>query len=111
MIESAHYASPTSVSPPEELLLPLPKGGLAQTIYISILPGGLTPTVGFALTQAGPFLSGGLTWAASTLETRHGTVSVRWELTDDDGLDVDVVLPPGVTGVLALPDGTERELD
>ena len=66
MIEPARYASPTSVSRPEELLLPLPPGGMAQTIYISILPGGLQPTVGFGLTQAGPFIGGGLTWSLNS---------------------------------------------
>jgi hypothetical protein len=60
------YESPIPVVPTfDELLLPLPPGGFAQTIYIAILPGGLKPTVGFALTQAGPFLGGGLTWAAN----------------------------------------------
>lgn len=83
-------------------------GAVADWMHRTV--AGIAPLEpGYSRVLVAPRPGGGLTWAASTLETRHGTVSVRWELTDD-GLDVDVVLPPGVTGVLSLPDGTEREL-
>jgi alpha-L-rhamnosidase len=56
-----------------------------------------------------PRPGGDLSWARSALETRHGRVAVDWRLEDAD-LRLDVELPDGVTGLVRLPDGTEREL-
>ena len=83
-------------------------GAVADWMHRTV--AGIAPLEpGYARVLVAPRPGGGLTWAASTLETRRGTVSVRWEVTGA-GLDVDITLPPGVTGVLSLPDGTEREL-
>jgi alpha-L-rhamnosidase len=65
--------------------------------------GGLSPAEpGYARVLIAPQPGGGLTWAATTLETPHGTVAVRWE-TADGGLEVNVDLPDGVEGDLVLP--------
>ena len=83
-------------------------GAVADWMHRTV--AGIAPLEpGYRRVLVAPRPGGGLTWASASLETRHGTVSVRWELTDD-GLVVDATLPPGVTGVLSLPDGTEREL-
>ena len=47
---------------------------------------------------------GGLTWARTCLDTRHGQMSVEWRL-DHDLLEVDVAVPDGVTADVHLPDG------
>ena len=57
-----------------------------------------------------PRPGGDLTWAAASLETRHGLVAIRWSLTDEV-LTVETTLPPGVTGVLSLPSGRTLHLD
>ena len=65
--------------------------------------GGLSPAEpGYARVLIAPQPGGSLTWAATSLETPHGTVAVRWE-TGDAGLRVDVELPEGVEGDLVLP--------
>jgi alpha-L-rhamnosidase len=43
------------------------------------------------------------------LETQRGRVAIRWDQTPE-GLRVETTLPDGVSGVLALPDGTERHV-
>lgn len=83
-------------------------GAVADWMHRTV--AGIAPLEpGYSRVLVAPRPGGGLTWASSSLETRHGTVSVRWELIDGE-LDVDVTLPPGVTGLLSLPDGTEREI-
>ena len=83
-------------------------GAVADWLHRTV--AGIAPLEpGYSRVLVAPRPGGGLTWASGSLETRHGTVSVRWEVTDD-GLVVDATLPDGVTGVLSLPDGTEREL-
>ena len=67
----------------------------------------LSYALGFKLDVRRP--GGDLTWAAASLETRHGLVAIRWSLADGV-LSVATTLPPGVTGVLSLPDGVEHEV-
>jgi len=45
---------------------------------------------------------GGLEWARTTLDTRHGRVRVEWRHADG-GLAVDVEVPDGVEAVVRLP--------
>ena len=56
-----------------------------------------------------PRPGGGLTWARASLDTRHGGVAVEWHLTDD-GLEVDVTVPDGVTAEIDLPDGQRQRV-
>ncbi len=65
--------------------------------------GGLAPlTPGYGSVLVAPQPGGGLTWAATSLDTDHGHVAVRWELVDGD-LVVRAEVPEGVTAVVRLP--------
>jgi alpha-L-rhamnosidase len=73
--------------------------------------GGLAPLEpGYAKVLVAPQPGGGLTWARSSLRTRHGLVSVSWSTEGADGLALEVELPEGVTALVRLPDGEETEL-
>jgi alpha-L-rhamnosidase len=73
--------------------------------------GGLAPLEpGYAKVLVAPRPGGGLTWARSSLRTRHGLVSVAWSTEGADGFTLDVELPDGVTALVRLPDGQESEL-
>ena len=64
--------------------------------------GGLSPAEpGYARVRIAPRPGGDLRWAATSLETPHGRVAVRWEITDD-GLRLDVDVPEGVEADLDL---------
>jgi alpha-L-rhamnosidase len=83
-------------------------GAVADWMHRSI--GGLAPLEpGYGRVLVEPRPGGGLTWASTGLETRHGSVSVRWDLADDR-LTVQTTLPDGVTGVLRLPGQADVEL-
>lgn len=72
--------------------------------------GGLAPLKpGYASVLVAPQPGGGLTEAATSLETRHGRVAVRWSL-DGDQLTVDAELPEGVDGILRLPGRDDQHL-
>jgi alpha-L-rhamnosidase len=65
--------------------------------------GGLSPAEpGYARVRIAPRPGGDLRWAATSVETPHGRVAVRWEITDD-GLRLDVDVPEGVEADLDLP--------
>ena len=73
--------------------------------------GGLAPLEpGYAKVLVAPQPGGGITWARTALQTRHGRVAVSWSTEEADGLSVSVELPEGVTALVRLPDGTEREV-
>src|SRR3954451_6406242 len=73
--------------------------------------GGIAPLEpGYRKVLVAPQPGGGLTWAKSSLRTRHGLVTVSWSTEGADGLSVDVELPEGVTAVVRLPDGEETQL-
>jgi alpha-L-rhamnosidase len=57
---------------------------------------------GYARVRIAPQPGGGITWAATSLETPHGRVAVRWDL-DDCGLQVGVDVPEGIQADLVLP--------
>ncbi|MGH1548011.1 family 78 glycoside hydrolase catalytic domain [Leifsonia poae] len=72
--------------------------------------GGLAPLEpGYARVLVAPQPGGGLTEAATSLETPHGRVSVSWRVADGS-FTVEAELPEGVEGVLRLPDGGERPI-
>ncbi|GAA1849789.1 alpha-L-rhamnosidase [Microlunatus capsulatus] len=73
--------------------------------------GGLAPLEpGYAKVLVAPQPGGGITWAKTALQTRHGRVAVSWSTEGAEGLVVDVELPEGVSALVRLPDGTEREV-
>jgi alpha-L-rhamnosidase len=83
-------------------------GAVADWMHRTV--AGIAPLEpGYGKVLFAPRPGGDLTWAAASLETRHGLVAIRWSLADGV-LSVDTTLPPDVTGVLSLPDGREVEL-
>jgi hypothetical protein len=62
MIETAPVATYHAPVRSTEQLLPLPAGGVPQTIYISITGSGTTLSVAFSLTQGGIGYADGMSW-------------------------------------------------
>ena len=84
-------------------------GSVADWIHRTV--GGIAPAEpGYSQVLVAPRPGGGLTWADTRLETRHGPVRVAWQLTDG-GLAVETELPDGVTGVLSTPGSEDVELE
>jgi alpha-L-rhamnosidase len=84
-------------------------GAVADWMHRTV--AGIAPLEpGYGKVLFAPRPGGDLTWAASSLETRHGPVAIRWERSDDGVLSVETTLPDGLTGVLSLPDGSSVEV-
>jgi alpha-L-rhamnosidase len=72
--------------------------------------GGIAPLKpGYASVLVAPQPGGGLTDVETSLETRHGRVSVHWTV-KDGRMTVDAELPDGVDGVLRLPGAEDRAI-
>jgi alpha-L-rhamnosidase len=72
--------------------------------------GGIEPAEpGYRTVRVAPRPGGGLTWARTALDTRHGRISVAWRL-DDGELEVELAVPDGVSAEVDLPDGQQRRL-
>ena len=72
--------------------------------------GGLAPLEpGYRRVRLAPRPGGGISWASTSLETSHGLVTSQWRL-DDGVLSLDVVLPPGVTGVVSVEGHPDTEV-
>jgi alpha-L-rhamnosidase len=83
-------------------------GAVADWMHRTV--AGIAPLEpGYGRVLLAPRPGGDLTWAAASLETRHGLVAIRWALAEGV-LTVESTLPSGVTGVLSLPNGSSREL-
>jgi alpha-L-rhamnosidase len=83
-------------------------GAVADWMHRTV--AGIAPLEpGYGKVLLAPRPGGDLTWAAASLETRHGLVAIRWERSADE-LVVETTLPEAVTGVLSLPDGSLRDL-
>ena len=62
MIESAPVATTTPAVCQQEDMLHIPAGGVAQTIYISVVVTGTTLVSGFSLKPTDPPCTGGMIW-------------------------------------------------
>jgi len=83
-------------------------GAVADWIHRTV--GGIAPLApGYARVLVAPQPGGGITSAATSLETPHGLVSVEWRI-DDGEISVTTTLPGGVTGLLARPGRESVEL-
>jgi alpha-L-rhamnosidase len=72
--------------------------------------GGIAPgEPGYRTVRVAPRPGGGLTWATTSLDTRHGWVVVEWRVTDGV-LQVDLSVPDGVTAEIDLPDGQRQRV-
>ena len=86
-------------------------GAIGEWLYETV--GGMSPAEpGFRKIRFAPIPGGDITWARTSLATRHGTASIAWRRRDSasDILDVRVVVPPNTTAVLELPGRPSREL-
>ena len=84
-------------------------GAVADWIHRVV--GGIAPLEpGYSRVLIAPQPGGDIRWARSSLETRHGTVSVSWSQDGDGSLELDVNVPEGVNAVVRLPDSAEQEL-
>ncbi len=86
-------------------------GAVADWMHRTI--GGIAPLKpGYSKILVAPQPGGGITWAKSSLQTRHGPVQVSWTCPDGhpDGLDIDLDLPDGVTAVVHRPGAAPLEI-
>jgi alpha-L-rhamnosidase len=82
-------------------------GAVADWMHRSI--GGITPLEpGYSRVLIAPQPGGGIHWARSSLDTRHGKVSVSWSRDDDGPIELDIAVPDGVMAVVQLP-GTQAQ--
>jgi alpha-L-rhamnosidase len=73
--------------------------------------GGIAPAApGYRRVRIAPRPGGDLTWAETSVETRHGRIAVRWERDPTGRLDVDLVVPGGVTAEIDLPGAPVHEV-
>jgi alpha-L-rhamnosidase len=73
--------------------------------------GGIAPMeAGYSRVLIAPRPGGGIHWARSSLETRHGRISVSWSQDGDGPIDLDIAVPEGVTAVVQLPGKQGQEL-
>jgi alpha-L-rhamnosidase len=56
-----------------------------------------------------PVPGGGLTWATGRLDSPYGRIESAWQIADGRRFQLDVVVPPGTTADVRLPDGQHVE--
>jgi len=84
-------------------------GAVADWMHRKI--GGIAPLeAGYSKVLIAPHPCGGIRWARSSLETRHGKISVSWSRTDGGPIDLDIAIPDGATAVVELPGAEAQEL-
>ena len=78
-------------------------GAVADWIYQVV--GGIRPAEpGYAAVLIQPVPGPGITWAASSYDSVHGTISTSWRIVEDEFV-LEVVLPQGLPAEVVLPDG------
>jgi alpha-L-rhamnosidase len=84
-------------------------GAVADCLHRKV--GGIAPVEpGYSRVLIAPQPGGEIHWARSSLETRHGKISVSWSQDDDGPIELEVAIPEGVTAVVELPGTQEQEL-
>ena len=63
---------------------------------------------GYERFRVAPQPGGGLTWAEAVHDSPYGRIESSWRI-DDDRFRLTVVVPPGTTAEVLLPDGTRQE--
>jgi alpha-L-rhamnosidase len=84
-------------------------GAVADWMH-RVIGGVAAAEPGYRTVRVAPRPGGGLTWARTALETRHGRIAVEWRLDDDGRLEIDVTLPDEVTAEVDLPDGQRQRV-
>jgi alpha-L-rhamnosidase len=84
----------------------------AVAYWMHQIIGGIAPLEpGYSRVLITPQPGGDIQWARSSLDSRHGTISVAWSRDGDGPIELEVVVPEGVTALVQLPGTQERELD
>ena len=83
----------------------------AVAYWMHQIIGGIAPLEpGYSRVLIAPQPGGDIQWARSSLESRHGKISVAW-FRDGKGLiELEVAVPEGVTALVQLPGMSEQEL-
>ncbi|MFB7890596.1 family 78 glycoside hydrolase catalytic domain [Microbacterium sp. NPDC056044] len=93
---------------PHESLNHYSKGAVITFLHEYI--AGISPAEpGYTKVDIRPHLDERLTWAEGSLETRHGTVSSRWQR-EGEKFVLTIEIPDGVTGIVHLADGETHEV-
>jgi alpha-L-rhamnosidase len=83
-------------------------GAVGDWIHRTV--GGIAPaTPGYDEVLIAPRPGGGITWATTAFESRHGRIAVAWEIVDR-ALHVRVEVPEGVTAIVRLDGEAEQRL-
>jgi alpha-L-rhamnosidase len=73
--------------------------------------GGIAPLEpGYTKVLVAPQPGGDIRWARSSLETRHGTITISWSREGADDLRLDLSVPEGVTALVRRPGHPDLEL-
>lgn len=84
-------------------------GAVADWMHRNI--GGISPLQpGYSKVLVAPTPGGGIRWARSSLETRHGMITVSWSQDDNGAIELDAGIPESVTAVIQLPGERPQEL-
>jgi alpha-L-rhamnosidase len=84
----------------------------AVVYWMHQIVGGIAPLEpGYSKVLINPRPGGEIRWAHSSLETRHGKISVSWSHDDGRPIELDITIPQGVTAVVQLPGEQVQELD
>jgi alpha-L-rhamnosidase len=82
----------------------------AVAYWMHQIIGGIVPLEpGFSKVLIAPQPGGDIHWARSSLETRHGKISVSWSRDGDGPINLDCSIPEGVTALVQLPGTQEQE--
>jgi alpha-L-rhamnosidase len=84
-------------------------GAVADWMHRAI--GGIAPLEpGYSRVLIAPQPGDDIRWAKSSLETRHGAISVSWSRDGDGPIELDVTVPEAVTALVRLPSAEDQEL-
>jgi len=83
----------------------------AVAYWMHQIIGGIAPLEpGYSRVLIAPQPGGDIRWARSSLESRHGKISVSWSQDHDGPIELDVAVPDGVTALVQLPGTPAQEL-
>jgi alpha-L-rhamnosidase len=83
----------------------------AVAYWMHQIIGGIAPLEpGYSSVLIAPQPGGDIRWARSSLDSRHGKISVSWSQDHDGPIELDVAVPEGVTALVQLPGTPAQEL-
>ena len=84
-------------------------GAVADWMHRNI--GGIAPLEpGYSRVLIAPQPGGGIRWARSSLQTRHGRISVSWTQEAEGSIELDITVPDGIAALVQLPGTDGQEL-